>query len=260
MMPRFNLFSKLNRTREMLQLHRHFNAYFQVVPAITPELVREAQMIRHDVYSAELGWEPTSQDGLESDDCDSRSFHCLLKAVRSQRYIGCVRLIMPLQGDQEMALPIQQVCRGKLDTGYPEPQSLLRQEAAEVSRLAIVGEYRRRKNEQGAPIAIAEEDYSLKGRRRFPYIPVGLYIGMLHVASFHGIKYLYILTEPLLAIHFSRLGGKLQPIGEAVEHRGKRKPYLMDVDSVLRHSNMLLWPLIRSIKKSVYAQLAENKN
>jgi N-acyl amino acid synthase of PEP-CTERM/exosortase system len=259
MVHKFNLFSKVNRSREMLQLHRHFNTYFQVIPAVTPELVREAQLIRHDVYSAELGWEPISQNGLESDDCDDRSIHCLLKAVRSQRYIGCVRLILPQQGDQERALPIQLVCKGKLDAGYPEPKSLLRQEAAEVSRLAIVHEYRRRKNEQGAPIAIAEEDYSLKGRRRFPYIPVGLYIGMLHVASFHGIKYLYILTEPLLAIHFSRLGGKLQPIGKAVEHRGKRRPYLMDVDSVLRHSNLLLWPLIRSIKKSVLAQLAEHQ-
>lgn len=258
MMHGLTLFAKLNRAREMLQLHQHFNTYFQVVPAITPELIREAQLIRHDVYSAELGWEPISEDGLESDDCDVRSLHCLLKAVRSQRYIGCVRLILPQQGDPEQALPIQQVCRGKLNAGYPDPQSLLCQEAAEVSRLAIVGEYRRRKTEQGAPLAIAEEDYSLKGRRRFPYIPVGLYIGMLHLASFYGIKSLYILTEPLLAIHFSRLGGKLQPIGQAVEHRGKRKPYLMDVEAVLRQSNLMLRPLIRSIKKSVTAQLVEH--
>ena len=243
---------KLSRYYEMLQLHKHFRTYFQVVPAVNEGLIREAQMIRHDVYSSELGWEPISADGLEKDIHDPHSLHCLLKAVRSNRYIGCVRLVLP---DSTLALPLQQTCAGKLDVGYPDVAAMARGEVAEVSRLAIISDYRRRKNEQGRPMGIAEEDYKLQGRRRFPYIPVGLYIGMLHVASYHGIKTLYILTEPMLAVHFSRLGGNLKPIGAAIEHRGKRRPYVMDVDLVLKKSHPMLRPLIWTIGRDVRRQL-----
>ncbi len=236
----------------MLQLHKHFRTYFQVVPALNEDLIREAQMIRHDVYSSELGWEPISADGLEKDSHDPHALHCLLKAVRSNHYIGCVRLVLP---DLSLTLPLQQVCAGKLDEGYPDAAAMARGEVAEVSRLAIISDYRRRKNEQGRPMGLAEEDYKLRGRRRFPYIPVGLYIGMLHVASYHGIKTLYILTEPMLASHFSRLGGNLKPIGAAIEHRGKRRPYVMDVERVLKKSHPMLRPLIWTIGRDVRRQL-----
>ncbi|MEA3544074.1 MAG: PEP-CTERM/exosortase system-associated acyltransferase [Thermodesulfobacteriota bacterium] len=246
---------KLARYREMLQLHKHFRTYFQVIPAVSGELIREAQMIRHDVYSCELGWEPVCNDGLEKDVHDGQALHCLLKAVRSNRYIGCVRLVLPQLENLATAIPLQQVCAGKLDEGHPDAAAIAHEEVAEVSRLAIVADYRRRKHEQGRPMAIVEDDYNQQGRRRFPYIPVGLYIGMLHLASYHGIKTLYILTEPLLASHFSRLGGNLRPVGEAIEHHGKRKPYVMDVDLVLKKSHPMLRPLIWTIGRDVRRQL-----
>ncbi len=250
------IFRKLSRYHEMLQLHKHFRTYFQVVPAVTDELIREAQMIRHDVYCAELGWEPIQMEGLEKDRYDDRSLHCLLRAVKSQRYIGCVRLVLPDTTSMSGMLPLEETCGDKLDSGYPDLDKMKRQEVAEVSRLAIISDYRRRKHEIGRPVSIVEEDFKLSGRRRFPYIPVGLYIGMLHLAAYHGIKQLYILTEPMLAIHFSRLGGNLQPIGQAIEHRGKRKPYVLDVDEVLNKSHFMLRPLIKVIKKDVLNQLS----
>lgn len=240
----------ISQVREMLQLHKHFNTYFKVVPALTPELVREAQKIRHTVYGAELGWEPVNEEGLEKDEHDEHSLHCLLMALRNQQYIGCVRLVLP-HGGPSSGLPIQELCQGKLIQGHPDLQAAARREIAEVSRLAIIADYRRRKNEQGKPIAMAEQDYDRSGRRRFPYIPVGLYIGMLKIAECHGIKSLYFVTEPLLAAHFSKLGGKLTPIGEPIEHRGIRKPYLMNVHNVLHDSRLILRPLIRTIGHEV---------
>lgn len=236
---------------ELLRLNNHFRQYFQVVPALTPELIREAQLIRHDVYSSELGWEPVHPGGLEQDEYDTRSLHCLLKAVRTQRYIGCVRLVLPHKEENAVYLPFQKTCLGRLHQGHPDPDAIAQGFVAEVSRLAIVADYRRRKHEKGRPFGLGDEDYSLQGRRRFPYIPVGLYIGMLQIASLHGIKTLYIMTEPLLAIHFSRLGGKLKPVGDIVEHRGKRRPYVMQVDEVLKEASLFLRPLIRTIAKDV---------
>ena len=250
---------KMSRLREMLQLHKHFHTYFKVVPAVTPELVREAQRIRHSVYCEELGWEPVNDEGLERDSYDENALHCLLMAVRSQRYIGCVRLVLPQLDHPDHFFPIQESCRDTLYAGYPDLEASQRGETAEVSRLAIVADYRRRKSELNKPVSIdLQEDATIQGRRRFPYIPVGLYIGMLEMASFYGIKTMYMLTEPLLATHFSRLGGNLKPIGDAIEHRGRRRPYVMEVEEVLKGANLLLRPLIWTIRRDVNSVLSDS--
>jgi len=240
---------------EFSQLHKHFQSYFKVVPALVPELVQEAQMIRHDVYCCELGWEPVQRDGLEKDPYDQQSLHCLLKGIRNNRFVGCVRLVRSSAGCTLDKLPFQMACGDKLIPGHPDPEAVARGEVAEVSRLAIVADCRRRKNEQGHPVIISDSDFGFHKRRKFPYIPVGLYIGMLHVASFYGIKTLYFLTEPLLAVHFGRLGGKLTPVGDSIMHRGERKPYVMNVQEVLKGANIILRPLIWSIGRDVKAQL-----
>lgn len=247
---------KIARYREMLFLHRHFKNYFKVVPAVNKELVREAQKVRHAVYCEELGWEPVNEEGLERDIYDDSALHCLLMSIRTGSYIGSVRLVLPRAGDDDQALPLQELCTGTLYPGYPDFDQMRRGEIAEVSRLAVISDFRRRKNETGRPVAIdLQEDFSMQGRRRFPYIPVGLYIGMLEMASFYGIKNLYMLTEPMLAVHFSALGGNLEPIGAAIEHRGKRRPYTMNVEKVLKDANIFLRPLIWTIRKDVKSSL-----
>ncbi|MDD2559000.1 MAG: PEP-CTERM/exosortase system-associated acyltransferase [Desulfuromonadaceae bacterium] len=249
---------RITRYREMLLLHRHFKNYFKVVPAVNPELVRQAQRVRHTVYCEELGWEPVNENGLERDIYDDNALHCLLMSVRSGLYIGSVRLVLPRPGEDSQALPLQELCTETLYPGYPDFDQIHRGELAEVSRLAIVSDFRRRKNEAKTPVPIdLPENYSKQGRRRFPYIPVGLYIGMLEMASFYEIKTLYMLTEPMLAVHFSALGGNLEPIGATIEHRGKRRPYTMDVETVLKDANIFLRPLIWTIRKDVRRSLSQ---
>jgi N-acyl amino acid synthase of PEP-CTERM/exosortase system len=221
-------------------------------------LVREAHKVRHQVYCEELKWEPVNESGLERDVYDDNALHCLLMSVSSGRYIGSVRLVLPSQGESGQSLPLQELCTGTLYPGYPDFDQMQRGELAEVSRLAITSDFRRRRNEAMTPVPMdLPEDYSKQGRRRFPYIPVGLYIGMLEMASFYGIKTLYMLTEPMLATRFSALGGNLEPIGEVIEHRGKRRPYTMNVDTVLKDANIFLRPLIWTIRKDVKASLSQ---
>ena len=237
------------------QLHRSFKQYFQVVPALTDELIQEAQKIRHEVYCRELGWEPLRDNGLETDSYDPNSLHCLLKSVVNNRYIGCVRLVLPTESDSGAMLPFQGTCRDGLDSGHPDAAGLAAGTVAEVSRLAIIADYRRRRDEQGKPVAVPEgQDFSHE-RRKFPFIPVGLYLGMMQMAKRHGIDTLYFLTEPVLARHFSMLGGKLVPVGKAIEHRGKRIPYVMKVSEVLGGASILLRPLIREISREVDLQM-----
>ncbi|MDY0263348.1 PEP-CTERM/exosortase system-associated acyltransferase [Syntrophotalea acetylenica] len=253
-----SLSSKVSQCREMLQLHRHFKKYFKIVPATTCDLAEEAQRIRHAVYCEELGWEPVNEQGLEVDIYDKNSVHCLLLAVNSGRYIGCFRLVLPNPDNLNSSFPLQELYDDDLYSGYPEYEKMSKGEVAEVSRMTIMPDYRRRKNEKNSPVSSLNfrTDVDARGKRRFPYIPVGLYIGMLEMASFYKIKTLYMLTEPFLATHFSRLGCCLKPIGDVVDYRGRRRPYVMEVEDVLKSTSLLMRPLIWTIRKDVKAALA----
>ena len=56
-------------------LLREFDSRFEMLTADTPELIRQAQRIRHQVYCVENGFEKSSEEfegseGLETDEFD----------------------------------------------------------------------------------------------------------------------------------------------------------------------------------------------
>ncbi|MEH6626132.1 MAG: PEP-CTERM/exosortase system-associated acyltransferase [Motiliproteus sp.] len=253
---------KLIMMMEFTKLHKNFQKFFRVVPALTDELIEEAYRIRHHVYCEELGWEPVREDGMETDEYDAQSMHCLLQNVNTKEYVGCIRTIRTDQDKPMAPLPFQLSCAQTLDPGVPDPIKQASNAIAEVSRLAVIGKYRRRPDEQGIAVKISSEDYGSFQRPRFPYIPVGLYMGMLEMARRNGIDSLYILTEPSLAGHFCKLGGRLDAVGGAIEHRGTRMPYQMDVANILSRMNLLMKPLNKVICEDIdraYKEL-ESKN
>lgn len=236
---------------ECAKLHKHFQEYFRIVPALTPELSEAAYRVRHQVYCQELGWEDVREDGMETDAYDAQSIHCLLQSVHTEEYIGCVRLVLPQANDPMTPLPFQAACRDVLDPGIPDPAIQARGAIAEVSRLAVIQKYRRRRHEQDRAIKISDSDFGSIKQPRFPYIPVGLYLGVMEMAQRCGIEKLYFLTEPSLAKHFTKLGGKLSPIGGAIEHRGKRAPYEVDVKETRGKVNLLIRPLNKVIIREI---------
>lgn len=236
---------------EFARLRREFAKRFEVVPALTPELARAAFQVRHQVYCRELQWEAEREDGLETDAWDHHSLHCLMRARDRGDFIGCVRLVRPAPDAPDAPLPLELTCGDGLDGARVRAIQPARRRLAEVSRLAIVGRYRRRRHEAVRPAHIADEDYGEVARPRFPYIPVGLYLGMLAMARQEGIETLLLLTEPDLGRHFARLGGRLQPVGDPVEHRGVRLPFAMGVDTTVRRMSLVIRPLYRAIATSV---------
>ncbi len=236
---------------EFTKLHKNFQKFFRIVPALTQDLIDEAYKVRHQVYCEELGWEEIRSDRMETDDFDKQSMHCLLQSVQTNEYVGCVRMI---HGDPEhpgSPLPFQIACEKTLDPGIPDPELQQRGAIAEVSRLAVIGKYRRRQDEQERAVKISDRDFGTLKQPRFPYIPVGLYMGLLEMSQRAGIDTLYILTEPSLAKHFCKLGGKLEPVGGNIEHRGTRVPYQMKITYVLKSMNRLLRPLNHVIVKEI---------
>lgn len=236
---------------DIRDLGASFKRYFEIVPALTAELRDQAYRIRHQVYCEELRFEPERPDRRESDEYDTHSLHCLIKSLKHATYVGCTRLVLARPGDALYPLPFEKTCAKTIDRSIVDPRALPRNSIAEVSRLAVISSYRLRRGEQGKPVALLKNSFGSRLLPRFPYIPVGLYLGTIELAVLHGVDTLFVLTEPRLARHFARLGVEIRQIGGAVEHRGTRVPSWMSVPSIIEGLNFIMRPLYREIAEEV---------
>ena len=129
--------------------------------------------------------------------------------------------------------------------------NLDRRRIAEVSRLAVARDYRRRKGENLQPIAIDTSDFGDDSRQRFPFIPVGLYLSAFAMAAQLGIDHLLVLTEPRLARHLGKIGLDIQQIGGPIEHKGVRIPSVMDTRATIANLHPMLARMWLQIQSSM---------
>lgn len=234
-----------------------FSQYFDLVPALDDATRREVFRIRHEVYCRDLGWEPLRSDGLEQDAFDAHSIHCLLRRRETHEPVGCTRLILRRAGSDSEPLPFETHCGNALHRHLVDPASLPPEQQAEVSRLAVMRNYRQRKGEQDSAVALSDDDFASRGpQSRFPYIPVGLYLGVASIAQRLGREYVFVLTEPRLARHFSRIGFAIETVGDAIDHRGLRAPSLLRASQFMAHLRSSIRPLYEVVDHSVAAAFA----
>lgn len=235
-----------------------FRKYFEIVPALGEADRRAAFRIRHSVYCEDLAWEPVRADGLETDEYDAQALHCLVRSRASSDHIGCVRLILAQPDGPRPQLPFERTCAGVLDRSIIDPARLDRNRIAEVSRLSIVGNYRRRRGEESSPGTVQDADFGTPERPRFPYLLVGLYMGVFALADMHGLGTLFLLSEPRLAKHLNKIGITNRRIGAAIEHRGIRAPAVMDVRQVIDNLDPLLgsvYSVVRNELEAAYCRV-----
>ena len=228
-----------------------FRKYFTAVPAVTDELRRAAYRIRHEVYCRELGYEPLRPDELETDEYDTHAVHCLLRNNANGQFVGCIRLVLARPADPSHPFPFERICAATFDRSVVDPARLPRATIAEVSRLAVISSYRRRRGERTLPVGVTKADFGTRKRPRFPYIPVGLYLGMIALARRHRVETLFMLSEARLAKHLHRLGIKLHSIGPPVEHRGMRSPSMMSVSEIVAGLSPFVRPMFELISRQV---------
>ena len=238
---------------ELANLGAGFKKYFQVVPAVTDELRDHVYRIRHSVYCEELAYEPVRPDRRESDEYDAHSLHCLIRSVRTGDFVGCTRLVMTRPGDPKYPLPVEKTCAHTIDRSIVDPAKLPRDSIAEIGRLAVLSQFRNRAGEKASAAPINDESFGTKDRPRFPYLTVGLYLGTVELARRNNISTLFVLTEPRLAGHFSKLGVDIQQIGGPVEHRGQRVPSVMSVSGIVSGLNFLVRPLYNVVAEEIAA-------
>jgi N-acyl amino acid synthase of PEP-CTERM/exosortase system len=228
-----------------------FGTRFEIVPALSAALRDEAFRIRHQVYCEDLNFEAPRSDGREIDEYDAHSIQLLIRHVSTGEYIGCARVIRPNPLDPLVSLPFERTCEDALDRSMVDPRALPRDKIAEVSRLAVISRYRRRKGEAPKPFPVSEEDFGSQNQPRFPYILVGMYLGVVAVSIYHAIDNLFVLTEPRLAQHFFRLGIEIKQIGDPVEHRGIRIPSVIRLDKMVEGLNRFVKPLYVAVSEGV---------
>lgn len=237
---------------DKLNLGSGFQRYFEIAPALDLEHKRKVFRIRHEVYCEELKFEPERPDRMETDQYDRHSLHCLMSSADEQhRLVGCTRLVLARPEDPDFPLPVESTCAATLDKSLYDPARVDRSRIAEVSRLAVRGQYRRRKGEAQSAALIQDQDFGSPEQPRFPYIPVGLYLSTIALAKRNGIETLLVLTEPRLANHFAKLGVQVRQIGGPVQHRGTRVPSLMDVDKIIRGLRFFMKPLYRTLAEEI---------
>jgi len=208
-------------------LLREFNSRFEMLNADTPELIRQAQKIRHQVYCVENGFEKSSQDseGLETDEFDPRSVQSLLVARETGAALGTVRLILPLADAPERSFAVQRL----LDPGSARKLlSLPVHTMAEASRFSISRYFRR--------LMTYSEQVETEGgvmSNSGPMMRLGLFQGLVRMSLQHGITHWCALMEPTLIRMFSAMSIRFQPIGSLVEYRGLRQPCYIDVYAML---------------------------
>jgi N-acyl amino acid synthase of PEP-CTERM/exosortase system len=236
---------------DSLNLGKAFQRYFQVTPALTDELKNEVFGIRHRVYCEELGFEPTRPDRRERDEYDAHSVHLLIRSVGDDAYIGCARMVLARPGDPYYPLPFERACGSSLDRNLMDPTRVPRSAVAEISRLAIVKTFRRRKGEAGTADAIAQMHFGTEDRPRFPYIQVGLYLGLIALARRFDVETLFVLTEPRLVTKFGNLGVRMRPMGTPFEHGGTRVPAVMNVNEIVSELRFSVRPLFKVVSRAI---------
>jgi len=206
-------------------------------------LKREIFKLRYDVYVSEFGFEKKEDHpyGLEKDIYDSHSVE--LAAIEqidaaTEKVIGTMRLIL----HSEHGFPIENVAPIEFTEEKPPIDKI-----AEISRLTINKEYRRRqedglygvesylKHSEGGINPESWEREKKEKTRIQPFLIIGLFKEMYHVSKKLGITHWYMITEKKLWYALKRFDLIFRQIGEPVQYHGIRIPYLGIVEEIEQH-------------------------
>jgi N-acyl amino acid synthase of PEP-CTERM/exosortase system len=219
-------------------LREHFDRYFEIRRAASAADREEVFRLRFAVYCAELKFEDASAfpDGLERDSYDELAVFALLRYKPTGRTVGCVRMI-PGQAGPDQPLPFERVCAGQLDSTLIDLTNLDRPHSGEISRLAVHADFRRREGEWRTADSVSSVEHSSGGARRYPLVPMGLFLAAASLGLNLGLTQVFVLMEPRLARLLSLCGLRFAQVGAIVDYHGQRGPFRIDRQSLLQGLN-----------------------
>ncbi len=238
-----------------------FQRHFHIRYANNQHLKNQVYKIRHKVYCEELGWEQENKQLIEKDKYDDFSHHFLIFHKASNQAIGCVRLVSPQFLALEQTLPCE-LFYPQEDMAKAINQShYFSSNYGEVSRLAILSSFRRRKRDicpQNSSSQIFRI-YEKEDLRTFPLISVGLYLSVIACADILKNKGLFIVAATALSKKLSRLGAPIKPILNTIEHRGERRLNFILAENVQKSLVGGSADLYSKIKHDISMQMSDVK-
>jgi N-acyl amino acid synthase of PEP-CTERM/exosortase system len=219
----------------ILSVDSHFQSYFDVLFANTPELLEQVHRIRYDVYCREFHYEREEDcpGGLERDEYDEHSLHTLVVHKATNIGAGCVRMVQPPADDPGFLLPMELHCGHTLNHPERHPQRIPRHHLAEISRLAVHTSFRRRLGESESPFGALTHALDQQERRTFPMVSLALFAGATALLALSARQHMFVMMEPRLARRLQGLGFPFVPVGEPLDYHGLRAAYHVTVEECL---------------------------
>ncbi|TPH17768.1 PEP-CTERM/exosortase system-associated acyltransferase [Litorilituus lipolyticus] len=248
----------IKASREAHSIADHFTQFLQPQIATSEELRSEVFKIRHNVYCEELAFEDIREDGEEKDEFDEQSIFSLIKHKPSNTFTSCVRLVK--SGGPDQLLPIEKYCMSSITNANLSPERFNRAEIAEISRLAVKSDFRRRQADKfkgSGTGVISETSYSETELRCFPFIAIGLYMAAATMGMNTGIRHVYVMMEPRLARSMKFIGITFQQLGAPVEYHGLRAPYYISPDIFMSNLSPGFKSLYQTIELDICQQLEQ---
>lgn len=235
-----------------------FSKYFYVMRADTPALREEVYRLRYEVYVREFAYEAEEHfaDGLERDDYDDHSIHCLLRHRATGLAAGTVRMVCTDPADRSAPLPFERYCLHALRSDQFDPKRVPRHSIGEVSRLAILQHFRRRLTDERKPFSITQEqikaiDSAEHGRENFPILPVSLFLVSIAMMMYCGVHHGIAMMEPRLARLLRRFGLPAKQVGDVIDYHGPRAPFLLDPEEMFAAVNPDLYKLVLALDQQM---------
>jgi N-acyl amino acid synthase of PEP-CTERM/exosortase system len=220
----------------LIPLAADFARTFELLLATSDELRARVYAVRYRVFCHELGYPMENTGGLEADVYDAQSLHCLLRHKATGMDIGCLRLVLPLADGG--GLPFESFGLRYVDLNQLDWKQLDSKSCCEISRLAVISQFRRRAGEQTNPEGIADEEETDNFmHRRFPFIAVSLYHAVIALILERGYQHIFMVIEPRLQRHLQRFGVGVRQISPPFEYYGQRAVYVTTGEQFQREVN-----------------------
>jgi N-acyl amino acid synthase of PEP-CTERM/exosortase system len=255
-----HLLSKQSKNQPILagsSLKERFNLYFEVVPANTNVLIRQARRLRYQVYCVEnkVIQDPRCcQNMMMQDEYDSHSVYSIIKYRRTGMFAGTARIILPDLQEPSKQFPIEKNCKSV--TSIFSHLNIRRENIAEISPFVVSSNFKRRKGEKsticGVSPCLGTLTYFNDERSSYPHIVMGLLASVFVMSAEHKIRYWYAFMEPPLMTLLDHFGVDFTPIGTLTNYLGKNVPTVAEVNGLLLSIQAKcpgLWELIIEISR-----------
>lgn len=245
---------------DLQPLLTRFMNEFKFVIASDDSQKRRVYRLRHDIYCAELNYEPPKDpvNRLEYDGYDERAIHCLIEHRRTGVTAACTRLVLP-QPEAEPPfdrLPMESYGGRSLTHAELHPQRLPLADYYEISRLAIARAFRTRLHGKEVPgICDTPLEFTDHERETFSLLVSGLFISGYALGRLLDKSIAFAMMEPRLPRLLSMSGFHFTKVGDTIDFHGRRSAYCITREQAESGMNRQLVPLYEHIRDQLAEQL-----